>query len=100
MFKLKDLLFTRYADPLGLMSTYTLEGLADFVLQLYDQQNEDQLWEIWLNKQVEGDFSEFKKKHYKKIRSKKMQNLSEEEEKQIIENNTRFIKPIKKGGET
>ncbi|SFB90835.1 hypothetical protein SAMN04488102_101365 [Alkalibacterium subtropicum] len=82
------------------MSTYTLEGLADFILQLYDQQNEDQLWEIWLNKQIEDDFPTFKKKHYRKIKNNKMQKLSEEEEKQIIESNMRFIKPIKKGGET
>ncbi|GEK88881.1 hypothetical protein SAMN04488100_10522 [Alkalibacterium putridalgicola] len=82
------------------MSTYTLEGLADFILQLYDQQNEDQLWEIWLNKQIEDDFPAFKKKHYRKIKNNKMQKLSEEEEKQIIESNMRYIKPIKKGGET
>lgn len=94
------MLYKRYADPLSLMSTYTLEGLADFVLRLFDQANEDQLWEIWLHKPIEDDFKKFKRKHYKKIHKKNQNPLSLEEEKKIIEKNMQFIKPVNKGGET
>lgn len=94
------MIFKRYADPLSLMSTYSLEGLADFILHLFDQANEDQLWEVWLHKDQEDDFSTFKKKHYKQIRKPKSKALSLEEEKEIIEKNMRYIKPVNKGGET
>lgn len=93
------MLFKRYADPLSLLRTYSLEGLADFILRLYDEENENQLWDVWLHRNVEGDFKTFKRKHHKKIRKKEQKPLSLEEEKEIIEKNMQFIKPVNKGGE-
>ena len=94
------MLFKRYADPLSLMSTYSLQGLADFILQLFDEENESQLWEVWLHKDAADDFETFKKKHYKKSQKRQTKALSIEEEKEIIEKNMRFIKPRKEGGES
>ncbi|WP_035067727.1 hypothetical protein [Carnobacterium jeotgali] len=48
------------------MSTYTLEGLADFILQLFDKESEDDLWEAWLHKDHENTFKDYKKKYFKK----------------------------------
>lgn len=81
------------------MSTFTLEGLADFILRLYDEENENQLWEVWLHKPIEDDFKTFKKKQYKGLRNKKQKSLSVADEKKIIETNMKFIKAINKGGE-
>lgn len=81
------------------MSTYTLEGLADFILQLFDKESEDDLWESWLHKDHENTFKDYKKKYFKKIRNTKKQSLSKEEEQKNIANAMKYIKPINKGGE-
>lgn len=81
------------------MSAYTLDGLADFILQLYDKEKEDEIWQTWLHKEKQLSYEDFKKKHLKRMYKTKVKTLSKEEEQKIIENATRFIKPINKGGE-
>lgn len=92
-------MFKRYADPLSLMKTYSLQGLADFVLQMFDKENEEEIWQTWLHKERQLNFADFKRKYFKKMHKTKVQALSKEEEERIIKNATRFIKPINKGGE-
>ena len=96
---MKDLLFRRYANPLNLLSTYTLEGLADFILQLFDKEAEDEIWQTWLHKEMKDNYGAFKKKYLKRMHKPVKKALSKEEEKQIIERNMQFIKPINKGGD-
>lgn len=93
------MLFKRYANPLDLMRTFDLEGLADFILDLFDVENEEQLWETWLHKPIEKDFATFKKDHYKKQRKTKHKVISAKEEKANIEQSMRFIKPRQEGGD-
>ncbi len=81
------------------MSAYTLDGLADFILQLYDKEKEDEIWQTWLHKEKQLSYEDFKKKYLKRMYKTKVKTLSKEEEQKIIENATRFIKPINKGGE-
>ncbi len=81
------------------MSTYTLEGLTDFILQLFDKENEDELYQTWLHKDHENSFKDFKKKYFKKMRTTKKEALSKEEEQKNIENAMKYIKPINKGGD-
>lgn len=81
------------------MRTYSLEGLADFILQLFDQEMEDELRSTWLHKNIEMEYPEFKKKYLKKLHKPKTKEINKEDEKSIIERATRFIKPINKGGE-
>lgn len=81
------------------MSTYSLDGLADFILQLFDKQNEDELWDTWLHKEQKDDFKTFKKKYFKSMYKKKAKPLSKEEEEKVIANAMKFIKPVNKGGE-
>lgn len=86
---------------MALLRTYRMKGLTDFVLQLYDEVSEDRLWNLWINKDVEENWKDFKKKHFKALyHGNKVKALTKEQEKQIIENNIRFIKPTNKGGET
>lgn len=68
-------------------------------MQLNDTENEEQLWETWLHKDQENTFADFKKKYYRKNNSHKNKALNEEEEKRIIENAMKFIKPTNEGGE-
>ena len=82
------------------MSAYTLDGLADFILQLYDKEKEEEIWQTWLHKNTGMDYQEYKKKYLKKMHKPKVQTLSREEEERIMKNAARFIKPINKGGET
>ena len=81
------------------MATYSLEGLADFILSMFDKDKEDELWDTWLHKDQQNTFIDFKKKYFKKMRKEKKQALSKEEEQKIIESSMRFIKPVNKGGE-
>lgn len=93
------MLFKRYSNPLDLMATYSLEGLADFILSLIDKDREEELWETWLHKDQDKSFEDFKKKYFKKLRKDKKEILSKEEEQKNIQNAMRFIKPINKGGD-
>lgn len=81
------------------MGTYSLEGLADFILQLYDKDSEDEIWQTWLHKEQTDNFKDFKKKYLKKLHKPKNKVMSKEEEQKAISNAVRFIKPINKGGE-
>lgn len=81
------------------MRTYSLEGLSDFILQIFDQEMEDEIRQTWLHKNIEMEYGEYKKKTLKKMYKPKTKEISKEEEKGIIQNATRFIKPINKGGE-
>lgn len=81
------------------MATYSLEGLADFILSMFDKDKEDELWETWLHKDQQNTFKDYKKKYYKKIRNTKKEALSKEEEQKNIENAMKYIKPINKGGD-
>jgi ribonuclease BN (tRNA processing enzyme) len=81
------------------MGTYTLEGLADFILKLFKEENEEQLWEVWLNKPIEDDFKTFKEEQVKKAHQTKYKIISIEEEKRNIKNSMKFIKPRPEGGE-
>lgn len=84
---------------MALLATFSLEGLADFILRLYDEENEEQLWDVWLHRDTGKSFKDFKKENLKQVRQSKKQTLSKEEEQKIIQANMRFIKPVNKGGE-
>jgi hypothetical protein len=98
-FKLKDILFKRYGDPLSLLRTHSLASLADYILYLFDKDVEDSLWETWLQKEYKKSFPDFKKEHYKDMYRPKNKLLSKEEEQAAINNAMKFIKPVNKGGE-
>ncbi len=76
-----------------------MSGLSGFILQLYDTENEEQIWQTWLHKDVAMEYEEFKKKYFKQIHKPKVKSLTKEEEDSIIKNAMRFIKPRDKGGE-
>lgn len=82
------------------MGTYSLEGLADFILQLFDQESEDEIWQTWLHKEYKENYEAFKKKYLKRMHKPNKKALSKEEEMKVIERNMQFIKPITKGGES
>lgn len=83
---------------MDLLSTYTLDGLADFFLQLIDQDNEDEVWQTWLHKDANMSYKDFKKKYLKSVR-KPNAKISKEEEQKALNLALRFIKPINEGGE-
>ncbi|MDY7044432.1 hypothetical protein RVS70_09465 [Virgibacillus sp. M23] len=93
------MLYKRYGNPLDLLRTFTLEGLTDFIFYLFDQENEDTLFTIWLHKDQESDFATFKKKNGKKTHKQKPKSLTKEEEEKIIKASFQFITPRQKGGD-
>ena len=82
------------------MGTYSLEGLADFILQLFDQESEDEIWQTWLHKDANMSYKDFKKKYLKSARKPKTATITKEEERKALELAMRFIKPVDKGGES
>ena len=64
-----------------MLSSLDLSEVNDLVVYLLEQQIEEQLWEIWVNKDIELSLDEFKKKTVKKSTSKQ---LSKEEEEEIL----------------
>ncbi|MBN6206304.1 hypothetical protein JYK21_07555 [Ralstonia pickettii] len=81
------------------MSTYSLEGLSDFIFYLFDQENEDTLFKIWLHKDQESDFATFKKKNHKKAYVKQPKKISKDEEEAVIKASFKLITPRGKGGD-
>lgn len=77
-----------------------MSGLFNFLLFLLDQEQRDNLWDIWLNRMVESDFPTFEKKHYKPIRQKKAPVVSHSDQESAIALASQFIKPVnEEGGE-
>lgn len=93
------MLYKRYGNPLDLLSTFSLEGLSDFIFYLFDQENEDTLFEIWLHKDSESDFATFKKNNQEKTYVKQPKKLTKEEEESVIKESFKLITPRGKGGD-
>ena len=85
---------------MALLRTYDMKGLFDFILFIFEEEQDDILWEIWLNKEVKEDFKTFKKSRSKSLRKKKIPKVTKEDEQKSIALATRYIKPIdeQKGG--
>lgn len=56
-----DLLFKRYASPFLLLDCYIRQGrLSEFVCEILELHNNDEIWNIWLHKVHDKSFNEFK----------------------------------------
>lgn len=66
---------------------------------MFDQEMEDEIRQTWLHKNIEMEYEEYKKKTLKRMYKPKTKEISKEEEKAVIQNAKRFIKPINKGGD-
>ena len=57
-----DLLFEKMADPFRLLDQLILNGdLLEWTLEFIDDQNDRQLWDVWLHKVFDKSFEDFKK---------------------------------------
>ena len=81
-----------------LLNTYRLDELADFILQLIDQDNDDEAWQTWLHKDANMSYKDFKKKYLKSVRRLNV-TISKQEEQKALNLALRLIKPINEGGE-
>lgn len=81
------------------MGTHSMDGLTDFILRLMDKEKEEEIWQMWLHKERQLSYEDFKKKYFRQAYKAKVKALTKEEERKAIENATRFIKPINEGGE-
>ncbi|WP_241161948.1 MULTISPECIES: peptide methionine sulfoxide reductase [unclassified Enterococcus] len=91
---MKDLLFKRYGDPLLLLRTYSLRDTADFILWLFEEQQEEALREQWLHTQMTQSFNEFKKQQgVRKGRNQQTKTISKEEQEKALAFAYQFIKP-------
>lgn len=79
------------------MSTYSMTGAADFFIYLLEDEHEQRLWQIWLNKKTEheDDFEKFKKASMKK---KQIKRMSKAEEDNAINKAKSILNIKEKGG--
>ena len=67
-----------------LLSTFEFDdNYFEFVLFLIEKTAEEQLWEVWVNKDIEDSFDTFKKKSLKRGKPKSKA-LTQEEEDRIM----------------
>lgn len=67
------------------------EELTDFLIHLIKKQREEDLWQIWLSKDIEKDFIEFKKEIEEANSNKRM---SKEQEKANLEKANKILKGL------
>ncbi|PVE16846.1 peptide methionine sulfoxide reductase [Clostridium perfringens] len=65
------------------------EELTDFLMHLIKKQREENLWQIWLHKDIDKEFEEFKKEVEESNSNRRM---SKKQEKQNIEKAERILK--------
>ena len=70
---MRDKLFRRYANPLIVLETISPDALVDFILFIFDTQDEEELYNIWLHKDIDKTFDEITKS-LKKRRANKNNN--------------------------
>lgn len=87
------MMYKRYGNPLDLLSTFSLWGLSDFIFYLFNQENEDALFNVWLHKNQEDDFATFKKKNHYKEFVQQPKKLTKEKEQEIIKESFKLITP-------
>ena len=65
--KFMDLLFSKYASPFSFLDELISNGdFLEWVLSFIDFDNERTVWELWLHKEFEKSFGEFKDSILKK----------------------------------
>ncbi|MDC0826989.1 MAG: peptide methionine sulfoxide reductase [Lactococcus petauri] len=74
------------------LATYSLSKAVDFILYLYEKENEETLWETWLSKDIQKDFKEFKQEHTQPLRVKQTEIISKEQEQNNLDFASQFIK--------
>lgn len=93
-------MWRRFADPQGLLRTYSLADAIDFIHFLIERTDEDLLWETWLHRKPtkgSGDkmeyltFDEFKRST-QTYRRTAVQTVTTEEEQKRVEFASQYIK--------
>ena len=84
-----------------LLQTYRMRGLFDFILYVFEQKQEDSVWELWMHSNSTESYADFKEKRTRTLRKKKLKQSTREEQEKAIQAAANFIKPIeeKEGGE-
>lgn len=81
---------------MSLLATYRLDETADFILYLFERENEDELWRVWLAKDTGVTFAEFKKQNLPES-DKREKQITKEQAETNVAFATQFIKQRKEG---
>lgn len=76
---------------MSVLATYSLGRAVDFILYLYEKENEETLWEMWLSKDVEENFSDFKKKNLKTLRVSEKEVISADKAQENLDFAAQFF---------
>lgn len=74
-----------------------VSDLVVFISYLFEQESHDTLWSIWLAKDIEESFVDFKKKNMPSTRKRVVKETSDEQANKNIEFASQFVKDRKEG---
>lgn len=82
-----DLLFTQYASPFVLIDNYIQSNrFFDFVTSFVEKENERQLWDLYLHREYNVSFEEFKNLAMQKQASDEQVGTTITDSYQILQN--------------
>lgn len=70
-------------------------ALVGFIAFLFEQEQHETLWDMWLAKDIEEDFATFKKDKLSNLRKKNVVETSDEQADKNIELASQFVKARK-----
>lgn len=68
---MRDILFKRYSDVSFLLRSMRLYELPEFLVYVFKETNNDELWEVWMaNPFRDGNFEDFKREVIEEARER------------------------------
>lgn len=79
-----------------MLATMSFAGTFEYILYLLEQEQDDTLWSIWLNKDIQEDYHDFAKERRQPLRRSSLLQVDTERAKQNIESASLIVKPRRK----
>lgn len=68
---MRDILFKRYGDVSFLLHSMRLYEFSEFLIYVFEETNNDELWEVWMaNPFRDGNFEDFKREVIEEARER------------------------------
>lgn len=95
-----DLMFTRYSDPFSFMDSLIDNGsFSTGINKIYELQNEDVSWELYLHKVFDKSFDQFKKDISRNIQKDRLTSAEFNATIEMSKSILKSIDPTEKSGE-
>lgn len=91
-----DLVFKRYSSPFLLLDTLIENGkFLEFIMELLEIYNDEQIYELWLHKVFDKSFSEFKNSAVRKQSTEEVPVMDNKQISSIIKDSYEMLNNFK-----